>query len=336
MESFDVTVPYEFTTRKRLGCIGSASARTLKRPSSAKAVVGGGKMRLIDDLKKTFHVWRHRFLPPSSAYVAWRLDQICARLDQMQTTSLETRLSPKVQEEILTILRLLEPKKANGYAKVRVGTNGDGGYVQLDDLKGISHALSFGVADNDDWDLAMAKAGIPVEQFDHSVKRAPSNHPLLRFHRKMISINAAAETATISDLVGEHSKFIAPDLILKMDIEDGEWDVFDNAPEVILAKFAQIVCEFHNLSYLANSIFRARAHRVFEKLNKYFAAVHVHGNNCCGLVNVCNIPLPDLLEVTFASRARYSFVESDETFPTALDAPNCPNIANIMLGTFRF
>jgi hypothetical protein len=305
--------------------------------------LGERKMSLFSDFKKACHIWRHRFLPPSSAYVAWRLDQICARLDQIcarldqiEARFAATKLSPELQSEILAILRLLEPKKADNYAKVRVGTNGDGGYVQLDDLEGISHAFSFGVGDNDDWDLAMAKAGIPVEQFDHSVERAPSNHPLLHFHRKMISIGAAAESATVCELVGAHSKFAAPDLILKMDIEDSEWDVFDHTPDAVLAKFAQIVCEFHNLSYLTDSLFRARARRVFEKLDKHFAPVHVHGNNCCPMVNVCNIPLPDLLEVTFASRARYTFVEDNETFPTPLDAPNCPKLASIMLGTFRF
>ncbi len=285
-------------------------------------------MSLISDFKKTFHVWRHRILPPSGAYISWRLDQITARLDQI-TARLD-------QSEILAVLRLLEPRKASDYAKIRVGTNGDGGYVQLDDLEGISHAFSFGVADNDDWDLAMAKAGVPVEQFDHSIERAPSKHPLLHFHHKMISVHATAETATLPDLVAEHSRAIAPDLILKMDIENNEWDVFDHATDAILAKFAQIICEFHDLSNLTDLTFRARAQRVFGKLHRLFGVVHVHGNSCCRLVNVCNITLPDLLEVTFASRARYSFVESNETFPTPLDAPNCPNVPSIVLGTFRF
>ena len=278
-------------------------------------------MRLINAFKKTFHAWRHRILPPSRAYISWRLDQISARLDQA---------------EILAVLRLLEPKKASDYAKIRVGTNGDGGYVQLDDLKGISRALSFGIADNDDWDLGMAKVGVAVEQFDHSIERAPSQHPLLHFHRKMISVDATPQTATLPDVVAEHSRAIVPDLILKMDIENSEWDVFDHTPEATLAKFAQIVCEFHNLSYLNDLTFRARAQRVFGKLHRLFAVVHVHGNNCCRVVNVCNITLPDLLEVTFANRARYSFVESSEIFPTPLDAPNCPNVPSIVLGTFRF
>jgi hypothetical protein len=298
------------------------------------------QMAVFSHFVKRLHHWRRRFLPPSSAEIRWRHELICARLDKIEKTISnrfpETTLSPRLQGEILTVLRLLEPKKIGDYVKVRVGSDGDGGYVQIDDLVGISHAFSFGIADNDDWDLAMAKAGIPVEQFDHSVENAPSSHPLLHFHHKMISTKATAETATVAELVTEHSKLSTPDLILKMDIEDGEWDVLDDVPEAILTKFAQIVCEFHNLSHLANFAFRDRARRVFEKLDRYFIPVHVHGNNCCELVNVCNIPLPDFLEVTFASRARYSFVESNETFPTALDAPNCPHLAPIVLGTFRF
>jgi Methyltransferase FkbM domain len=288
-------------------------------------------MSPINRVKKMLHVWRHRFLPPSRAYVSWRFDQLYARID-----ALEERLSPELQPEITTILRLLEPKKATDYVKIRVGTHGDGGYVQLDDLEGISRAFSFGVADNDDWDLAIARRGIPVEQFDHSIKRAPSTHPLLHFHRKMISVNSAVETAAIPDLAVAHSKLTKPDLILKMDIENSEWDVLDHTPEAVLSKFAQIVCEFHNLSHLTNSLFRARARRVFEKLHKHFAPIHVHGNNCCGIISVCNISLPDLLEVTFANRARYSFVECNEIFPTSLDAPNCPHLAEIRLGAFRF
>jgi FkbM family methyltransferase len=296
----------------------------------------GNNMTLLNSFQEKSRSWLQRVLPPSRAYISWRFDQVFARLDQIEGHFMETRLLPGLQEEILAVLRLLEPKKADQYPKIRVGTDGDGGYVQIDDLEGISRAFSFGVADNDDWDVAMAKVGVPVEQFDHSVTRSPSDHPLLHFHRKMISTKATSETATISDLVAEHSKLAAPDLILKMDIENGEWDVFDNTGEAVLAKFAQIVCEFHNLSQLTDSNFRPRARRVFEKLGRHFSPIHVHGNNCCGIVNICNITVPDHLEISYASKARYSFIESNETFPTPLDAPNCPQFPSIVLGTFRF
>ncbi len=266
-----------------------------------------------------------------NAHICRQLDRIVTRLRR-----LDSSLSPQLQCEILGLLRFLEPEKVNGHVKIRVGANGDGGYVQLDDLAGISHAFSFGIGNNDDCDVAMAQAGVPVEQFDHSVERAPSNHPLLHFHRKMIWANAGVETTTVSDLVAAHSKRSEPDLIFKMDIENAEWDVFDQMPEAVLAKFAQVICELHNLSHLTDFVFRDRARRVFQKLAKYFAPIHVHGNNCCRVVNICNIALPDFLEVTFASRIRYSFAENNETFPTSLDVPNCPRLPEIILDTFRF
>ena len=220
--------------------------------------------------------------------------------------------------------------------KVRVGSPGDGGYVQIDDLEGIRHALSFGVCDDDSWDLAMAEAGVPVEQFDHSVERAPSTHPLLNFHRKKISTVASNDTATLEDLIAEHSSGETPDIILKIDIEGCEWDVFDKTPAESLSKVAQILAEFHDFSRLDDIRFRMRARRVVQKLHDQFALTHVHANNCRAFGPVANICLPDVLELSFANRKRYSFDFTDETFPTPLDAPNSPGTADYVLGTFRF
>jgi hypothetical protein len=297
-------------------------------------------MNVIKKFRNVFHEWRHQSIPPSIADIAWRHEVIMERFDQIEG-AISNRFpqvasSPALQGEILAILRLLEPKKIVDYEKIRVGSAGDGGYVQIDHLEGISRAFSFGVSDNDSWDLAMAKAGIPVAQFDHAIEKAPSDHPLLRFYRKMLSADATAQTVTLGDLAAQYSKFGAPDLIAKIDIEGCEWDAFDRATDAVLSRFAQLICEFHDLSRLTDPAFRARARRVFEKLDKHCAPVHVHGNNCGRLRIISNIPLPDFLEVTFASRGRYSFTETKELFPTPLDTPNYPDSADIVLGAFRF
>jgi FkbM family methyltransferase len=298
-------------------------------------------MNVINNFKKVIHERRRQSAPAASvADIEWRHAAIMERLDQIDGAVSDrfpqSAASRALQGEILAILRLLEPKKAAGYQKIRVGSKSDGGYVQIDDLDRISHAFSFGVSDNDSWDLAMAKAGIPVEQFDHAIARAPSNHPLLRFHRTMLSADASEQAVTLGDLAAEHSKKGAPDLIAKIDIEGCEWDVLDRAADGVLSRFTQLICEFHDLSRLTDPAFRARARRAFEKLDKHFAPVHVHGNNCGRLKIIANIPLPDFLEATFASRGRYSFAETREVFPTPLDAPNYPGSADIVLGAFRF
>lgn len=288
---------------------------------------------MINLSESPFKAWLKRKLPPSRTFIEQRLDEI-----EMSVTRTVTRvpLSCEFQRKVLSVVRFLAPERIEIHRKVRVGSAGDGGYVQVDDYKGISRALSFGVSDDDSWDLAMAELGVPVEQFDHSVESAPSTHPLLHFHRKMISTRRSADTATLSELVAQHSKRDIPDLILKIDIEGSEWDVFDAAAPQTLSTFSQILCEFHSLSCLQEPEFRIRAHRVLEKLADHFAPIHVHANNAGKICNVANVPLPDLLEVTFANRSRYSFAASDETFPTPLDAPNLPGVADIALGSFRF
>lgn len=181
----------------------------------------------------------------------------------------------------------------------------------------------------------MAQAGVPVEQFDHSIEKAPPTHPLLNFHRKMITLETSESTASLPDLIGQFSNEGA-DLILKMYIEGWEWDVLDAADDEELSKLAQILCEFHHLSRLDRPDFGARTRRVFEKLSRQFAPVHIHANNCGAICNVMNVPMPDFIEVTFVSRSRYKTKDSDEIFPTPLDAPNDCRFADIFIGTFRF
>ncbi len=224
-------------------------------------------------------------------------------------------LSPQEQQnKILDLLRPLAPVKSEKYKKIRVGSPGDGGYVQLDDFKNISHAFSFGISDNDSWDLEVAKRGIPVEQFDHSIDCAPSSHPLLNFHKKMIATAAGPDTATLPDLVREFSKKTTPDLLLNIDIEGAEWDVFDDASSADLNKFAQICCEFHNLENLSHPGFFPKAKRVFDKLSENFVVVHVHGNNCCGIRNVHNISLPCVIEFTFANKTATPHLRAGKCF----------------------
>jgi hypothetical protein len=296
----------------------------------------------LGELGKKYDEFRRKTFPQSINDAQWRHEEIRARLIEINDllaphfTQTSAGATMALQEELRATLRLLEPQKVVGFSKKRVGSAGDGGYVQIDDLEGLTHAFSFGVCDDDAWDLAMAQAGVPVEQFDHSVERAPSTHPLLRFHRKMITAHSGPESQSLSALVSEFSKSDKPDLFLKMDIEGWEWEVFDTTPDELLARHAQIVCEFHDLSQLLSPHFYFRAKRVIEKLSRIFAVTHVHANNCMPFTLLANIPLPDVLEISFANRARYRFEPSQEVFPTPLDAPCSPQQPDYFLGAFRF
>jgi hypothetical protein len=243
----------------------------------------------------------------------------------------------ETQDEIKKIFRLLRPYAVEGFRKARFGSPCDGGYILLDDFQGIDTAFSFGVEQNASWDVDIAKRGVTVYQFDHTVDAPITDNARLIFARKRICTEAGPEGESLPSLIQQHDKRNAkPNILLKIDIENDEWAVFDTTPPEILNRFSQIVGEFHYLQSLSNVDLRQLFTRVLEKLSKAYAVVHVHANNFGGFSNVANIIFPNVLEITFANRSMYSFSETDEIFPGPLDAPNDPSHPDLHLGSFRF
>lgn len=252
------------------------------------------------------------------------------------TNAFATAGSFEIQRRVLEILQLLKPHQAEGFKKARFGSANDGGYILIDDFDQINSAFSFGVEQNAAWDVSIADRGVPVHQFDHTIDGPPVSRGDLFFFKKRIVAHAAPGCETIDALVDRYGRGGSASLILKIDIEHDEWPVFDATSEAALSCFAQIVGEFHGFGSMIDPQWNDRARRVFEKLSAQFAVVHVHANNYCGLNSVANTPVPEVLEITFANRSRYTLFPSDEVFPGPLDAPNDPGFPDIHLGKFVY
>jgi hypothetical protein len=256
--------------------------------------------------------------------------EISGELDK-DTSEFET------QDEIKNTLRLLRPYAAEGITKARFGSPHDGGYILLDDFRDVDTAFSFGVEQNASWDVDVAERGLTVYQFDHTVEAPIKDNARLIFARKKISPDAGLESESLFSLVKRHDRHNAkPNILLKIDIENDEWAVFDATPPEIVSRFSQIVGEFHYLQGLSNVHWRQLFTRVLEKLSNSYAVVHVHANNMGGFSNVANVIFPNVLEVTFANRSIYSFADTAEIFPGPLDAPNDPSHPDLHLGSFHF
>jgi tetratricopeptide (TPR) repeat protein len=239
------------------------------------------------------------------------------------------------QQMALAVARAFEPRRVVGFGKVRLGRDFDGGYVQVDDFAGVGAALSCGISDDASWDLEIAKRNIPVHQFDHTIEKAPIDHPLLTLHKQRV-VSVDGPGTLCLDTMAERFLSGCERAILKIDIEGDEWLAFSAVSTETLGKFSQIICEFHGLYYAGDPIWHKRFMAGLSKLRAVFEVVHVHGNNSGPFANIANVILPATLEVTFANRACYQFAESDEVFPTALDRPNAPNQPEMRLGSFRF
>ena len=237
--------------------------------------------------------------------------------------------------EIKSGFRLLRPQAATGTKKIRLGSANDGGYVMLDDFLGVDSALSLGIDKDVSWDVDMAKRGIVVYQFDHTVDSPPvTDNPRLVFAKKRISTETGPSTETLPSLLKRYDKGTKPNILLKIDIECDEWAIFDELCPELISRFAQIVGEFHFFEgFSADPRCRRLITRVLEKLTYSYAVVHIHANSHGDFHTFNNMAFPNVLELTFANRRLYSFSETDEKFPGILDAPNDPRRPDVDLNT---
>jgi Methyltransferase FkbM domain len=246
--------------------------------------------------------------------------------------------SSAIQSQMLATLRLISPVLAMNVAKCRVGGLEDGGYVMLDDLDCLGICYSLGVGPDVSWDCEMAERGAHVYQYDHTVQKAPADHP--HFHHFRVGIthdsSLAPDFKRIDTLIEENGHDDRDDMVLKIDIEGNEWDSLDALDSAVFTKFRQILAEFHGMRMLNIESFRNRAHRVFSKIRQTHEVIHVHGNNFGGMHIVEGIPIADCIELSFASHKSYSFAPSFDIFPGHLDCANNSNIPDLFLGPFKF
>jgi hypothetical protein len=245
--------------------------------------------------------------------------------------------APEVAERVRQTLSALHPFRPASATKIRLGRPHDGGYVLIDDFAaGSDVVISLGIGDDVSWDLAMAERGLRVVMCDPTIDRPPVSHPRFEFRRVRIGSADGPDATSLETLLREQHGKGAGRIILKIDIEGAEWDALATKSVAALAYCSQIICEFHGLHRLADPGFAAVADQCFRALAQHFFVCHVHGNNSADIYNVGNVPIPDVLEVTFASRSIYQPLDKIELFPTALDQPNQPGRADIFLGPFRF
>jgi len=221
---------------------------------------------------------------------------------------------------------------------IRLGKRNDGGYVMIENLLGGGIAYSVGIATDASWDMAMVRRGYEVHQYDHTVSESPEQDPALHFHQLGVCPTGehAPSMQSLDSLLDSNGHAARQDIVLKIDIEGGEWGVFSSLPASALQAFSQIAVEFHWLHLLDEDERYETARKSLSKLHAHFAPVHVHANNHLGLFVMGGVPVPAVLEVTYVRRDLMATEPSRRTFPTPLDEPNHPGHSELFLGRFQF
>jgi len=238
------------------------------------------------------------------------------------------------------IISLLSPMDVEGAKYSRIGKDFDGGYVMLEDFESapIDAAYSFGIADDVSWDQEIADRGIDVYMYDHTIDDLPTLHPRFRYFKLGITGEKKdADLKTLNEILATNGHTQHKNLIMKMDIEGCEWDVFQKAEESILDQFAQIVVEFHGLVaavYDHEALMTVVS--VLEKINKTHQSVHVHANGSTVPLLIGGLAISDVMEVTYLRRGdgKHKFVLNARQFPTELDQPTYQGGYDVYLGRF--
>jgi hypothetical protein len=115
------------------------------------------------------------------------------------------------------------------------------------------------------------------------------------------------------------------DLLLQIDIEGYEYEVFLSISDNLMRRFRIIVAEFHQLKQLWNNPFFNLAARAFEKILQTHTCVHIHPNNYYGSIQKEGIEIPKLMEFTFLRNDRIVNPSHQSVFPHPLDYDNTDN-----------
>lgn len=228
---------------------------------------------------------------------------------------------------------------------VRIGRNGDGGYLVCEENASDTDVLlSFGVSD--DWSFEeafQARSGAIVHAFDGSVSarffvgRVLRNLLTLRlpsfarnaamtlafwryfsqsgnFYSIYVGDESDERTISLSDAVDRYG---GERTTLKMDIEGAEIRLFD---QILAAKemLSALVIEIHD--------FDLHLERVLQFTKELgLKLIHIHANN---YAKVSRGGIPRVVELTFSKSCDHG---CEVTLPSHLDQPNNPAVPEIRI-----
>ena len=223
----------------------------------------------------------------------------------------------------------------NGFPLIRIGRNGDGGYLVPDDLAGIAVCYSPGVGDSWEFERQIAEShGIPSIMLDDTVKPPIGLTPMQSFVSLKLGAFTTSRQLSLQDWVGQYSSTgSADDLLLQMDIESHEWLSLLGTPRAVLTRFRILIIEFHSLPLASNPWILSNVYNpAISRLLEDFDIVHCHPNNAVGTFRYLGIDFPDTLEVTFHRKDRALNALTQRSLPHPLDTECLPLSPPIKIG----
>jgi hypothetical protein len=209
------------------------------------------------------------------------------------------------------------------YGKVRYGKKGDGGYVIANSSFGAKAIFGYGVDRDVSFENELSsKWNVPAFVFDHTITSKPRTGPNVQFVPEGIAAEDRAPCFTLEKHLKQFG-YENSEILLKMDVENCEWDVLRGAD---LSRVTQLVIEMHEMERAPKD--------VLHKLFSQFWLIHIHGNNshCQSSFWVDRVRrMPRYIECTWVRKDLVKAVPSTSAYPTSLDSKNRPDVQDLDL-----
>lgn len=233
------------------------------------------------------------------------------------------------------ILAELQPVALNNCTLKRFGSANDGGYLMCENLiEPLDAGYSYGVGTNDDWGCEVSRRyHVPVHEYDcFDPARPTCEGGRFVFHNECVGDRPGDRNSHFFDtLKNQISKNgdTGRRMIIKMDIEGGEWESLLAAPDELLASIPQLAMEMHGFN-------DPRILEVLRKLKRNFYLVNLHFNNWSCSSRAA--PLPAWAYQVLWVNKRIGIVDPAVPIPapmSPLNAPDSPTWPDCQLRTSR-
>src|SRR5215813_8697654 len=233
------------------------------------------------------------------------------------------------------ILAELQPVALKNCTLKRFGSANDGGYLMCENLiEPLDAAYSYGVGFNDEWGCEMSRRyRVPVHEYDcFDPARPTCDGGRFVFHNECVGDRTADRNSRLFDtLENQISKNgdTGRRLVIKMDIEGGEWESLLATPDELLASIPQLAMEMHDYD-------DPKILEVLRKLKRNFYLVNLHFNNwsCTSRAS----PLPAWAYQVLWVNKRIGIVDPTAPVPapmSPLNAPDSPTWRDCQLPTTK-
>lgn len=216
-----------------------------------------------------------------------------------------------ITNEYRNIFKILWPHKINCHNILYIrGLYDRGCYILKPDFNSI--AIMIGNAYK--WLLDIKSFNFKTFIFNAELLDSNLEHSSIKhISKNLVSDNKEnGNEITLDNII---KMFYGENIILFIDVNGLEWDIFENIPSYYLKTISQIFCVFHNIQNLKNL---NNYKKIFNKICKTHIPIYFNQYNDGSLLGFNDFLVANIWEITFVLRDSGIFTPSTDSYPIGM------------------